>query len=83
MTNAYEYLIETGGLEDEESYPYTGSIGQCKFNKENVAVKVKNFTTIPPDEDQIAAHLINHGPLAGKYGTIYVYKQNTSMINDR
>nr|KAJ0194564.1 hypothetical protein LSAT_V11C800397510 [Lactuca sativa] len=64
MTNAYNYLINAGGIEAEESYPYTGKSGECKFDPEKVAVKVANFTNIPSDEDQMAAHLVKHGPLA-------------------
>ncbi|XP_010243268.1 PREDICTED: probable cysteine protease RD19D [Nelumbo nucifera] len=64
MTNAYKYLMEAGGLEEEETYPYTGKPGECKFNPEKVAVRVVNFTNIPLDENQIAAHLVHHGPLA-------------------
>lgn len=67
MTNAYKYLIEAGGIEEEDSYPYTGKRGDCKFNPDKVAVKVSNFTNIPIDEQQIAAYLVNHGPLAGKH----------------
>nr|XP_023884186.1 BAHD acyltransferase At5g47980-like [Quercus suber] len=64
MTNAYKYLLEAGGLEEESSYPYTGKQGQCMFKPENVAVRVVNFTNIPNDENQIAAYLVNYGPLA-------------------
>jgi len=67
MTNAYKYLIEAGGLEEETSYPYTGKQGKCQFNPKKVAVRVANFTTIPIDEDQIAAHLVHNGPLAGNF----------------
>lgn len=66
MTNAYRYLIEAGGLQEESSYPYTGKRGECKFDPAKVAVKVANFTNIPIDEKQIAAHLVHHGPLAGE-----------------
>ena len=67
MTNAYKYLIEAGGLEEESSYPYTGKKGECKFEKDKVAVRVANFTTINPiDENLIASHLVRHGPLACK-----------------
>lgn len=69
MTNAYKYLIEAGGLEEESSYPYTGKRGKCKFNPEKVAVRVANFTNIPTEEDQIAANLVRYGPLAGKVNT--------------
>lgn len=64
MTNAYRYLMEAGGLEEESSYPYTGKRGECKFNPDKIAVEVSNFTNIPTDESQIAAYLVNHGPLA-------------------
>ncbi|XP_031257376.1 probable cysteine protease RD19D [Pistacia vera] len=64
MTNAYKYLIDAGGLQEESSYPYTGKNGECKFNSDKVAVRVINFTNIPIDENQIAAHLVHHGPLA-------------------
>lgn len=67
MTNAYNYLMESGGIEEEDSYPYTGKRGECKFKSENVAVKVANFTTIPINEDQIAAYMVQHGPLASMF----------------
>lgn len=65
MTNAYNYLIKAGGIEEEKSYPYTGKSGKCKFNPEKIAVRVANFTNIQVNEDQIAAHLVQNGPLAG------------------
>lgn len=66
MTTAYDYLMEAGGLEEETSYPYTGAQGECKFDPNKVAVRVANFTNIPADENQIAAYLVNNGPLASK-----------------
>ena len=70
MTNAYKYLIHSGGLEEESSYPYTGKRGECKFEPEKVAVRVSNFTNISLDENQIAANLVHRGPLAGN---CYIY----------
>ncbi|KAG9441908.1 hypothetical protein H6P81_017762 [Aristolochia fimbriata] len=64
MTNAYKYVMEAGGLEEESSYPYTASRGACKFNPERAVVKVVNFTKIPLEEGQIKANLLEHGPLA-------------------
>ncbi|KAJ6403230.1 hypothetical protein OIU84_015190 [Salix udensis] len=64
MTIAYRYLIEAGGLQEESSYPYAGKRGECKFDPEKIAIKVANFTKIAVDENQIAANLVHHGPLA-------------------
>lgn len=70
MTNAYKYLMHSGGIEEESSYPYTGKRGECKFEPEKVAVKVAKFTTISRDENQIAANLVHRGPLAGNVSRI-------------
>lgn len=70
MTNAYNYLLEAGGIEEEESYPYTGKRGKCKFDPEKVAVRVRNFTNIPVEESQIAVSLVCNGPLAGTKSSI-------------
>lgn len=67
MTNAYKYVEESGGLELESDYPYTGRDGKCGFNSNKVAAKVSNFTNIPIDEDQVAAYLVSSGPLASKF----------------
>ncbi|KAI3695923.1 hypothetical protein L1987_78928 [Smallanthus sonchifolius] len=72
MTNAYSYLMEAGGIESEETYPYTGKSGECKFDPEKIAVKVANFTNIPADEDQMAAYLVNHGPLAVGLNSVFM-----------
>ncbi|KAJ8557538.1 hypothetical protein K7X08_003163 [Anisodus acutangulus] len=72
MTNAYKYLIEAGGIQEEDSYPYTGKRGECKFQPDKVAVKVSNFTNIPIDEQQIASYLVNHGPLAVGLNAVFM-----------
>lgn len=72
MTNAYKYLMDVGGIQEDDSYPYTGKRGDCKFNPEKAAVKVLNFTNIPIDEEQIAAHLVHHGPLAVGLNAIFM-----------
>ncbi|KAJ4744325.1 Papain family cysteine protease [Rhynchospora pubera] len=72
MTNAYKYLIKAGGLMEEKDYPYAGKQGQCKFDKNKIAVKVSNFTNIPFNEDQIMGALVKHGPLAVGLNAIFM-----------
>ncbi|KAL5709903.1 cathepsin F [Ranunculus cassubicifolius] len=72
MTNAYKYLMEAGGLQDEKSYPYEGKKRVCRFKPEQIAAKVINFTNIPLDEDQIAANLVRHGPLAVGINAVFM-----------
>ncbi|XP_020245251.1 cysteine proteinase 1-like, partial [Asparagus officinalis] len=65
MTTAFQYLLKSGGLEREKDYPYTGTDRDtCKFDKSKISASVTNFSTISINEDQIAANLVKHGPLA-------------------
>ena len=65
MTNAYAYLMESGGLMEQRAYPYTGAAGPCRFDPARAAVRVANFTAVPAgDEGQIRAALVRRGPLA-------------------
>ncbi|XP_058725342.1 cysteine proteinase 15A [Vicia villosa] len=64
MNNAFEYLLESGGVVPEKDYAYTGRDGSCKFDKSKVVASVSNFSVVSLDEDQIAANLVKNGPLA-------------------
>eukprot|EP00249_Psilotum_nudum_P006831 c20094_g1_i1 orf=312-1457(-) len=64
MTNAFNYIMEAGGLQLERDYPYTGADGTCRFDNSKIAAKVATFNNIAVDEDQITANLVKHGPLA-------------------
>ncbi|KAB2604562.1 cysteine proteinase 15A [Pyrus ussuriensis x Pyrus communis] len=72
MNNAFEYALKAGGLEREEDYPYTGTDDTCKFDKSKVVSSVNNFSVISTDEDQIAANLVNHGPLAVGINAVFM-----------
>jgi len=62
--NAYQYVIKTGGIDTEDSYPYQGEDGQCSFNSQNIGAKISNWTMLSQDETQMAQYLVDHGPLA-------------------
>lgn len=64
-SQAYQYLIDhKTGLEIEKDYPYRARDGRCKdVSGKNVAF-VGSWQAISTDEDQIAASLMQYGPLA-------------------
>merc|ERR1712061_934843 len=64
-SNAYKDVIQKNlGLEVEADYPYTGRNGQCKAQASEEKVFISGWKAISQDEDQIAAALMQYGPLA-------------------
>jgi len=62
--NAYNYVIKNGGIDTEDSYPYTGSDDTCSFKPASVGTKIANWTFVSQNETQMAVYLVNNGPLA-------------------
>lgn len=65
-SNALKYLEDHGlGEEAESDYSYQGRDGKCAAEKSSEKVFVKSWKIVDgSDEDQLAAALIKHGPLA-------------------
>lgn len=64
---AYEYLIKSKkGLATEKEYPYLGkSNGTCHETAAMTrSIPMTNWTKVSKDEDQMAAYLEKHGPMA-------------------
>ncbi|XAR67197.1 Cathepsin H [Bertholletia excelsa] len=57
-SQAFEYIRYNGGLETEESYPYTAKNGQCSFSSQNVAVKVVDVVNITLDAENELKHAV-------------------------
>ena len=38
MEVAFEYAIDMGGLDTEDTYPYEGTQGKCRFNKSKLRI---------------------------------------------
>jgi len=64
MANAFMYVIGNGGIDTEDSYPYEGTDDSCNFTTKNIGAKMRNYTMIAQDEDQIAAYLVKNGPVS-------------------
>jgi cathepsin L len=66
MTNSYQYIIASKGIDTEASYPYTAKQGKkCKFSSSNVGATISSFVNITTGSEsalQQAAATI--GPIA-------------------
>jgi cathepsin F len=64
-SNAFKWLIANKtGLEAETTYSYTGRDGSCKAQKADELVFISSWKQIPSDEAQMAAALVQYGPLS-------------------
>jgi len=69
MNDAFQYMIDhqSGGIDTEASYAYTGRSGTCAFDasKEGGTKKITKFTAIPQgDEDALLDAVATVGPVA-------------------
>lgn len=65
MDDAFQYIKDNGGIDTEESYPYTARDGRCKFNKANVGATDTGFTDISKgDENALKAAVATVGPIS-------------------
>jgi len=60
-----QYIAQNGGVDTEESYPYTARDGSCHFDPNNVgAVTTGVKYTVPYDEDDLKNAVATIGPIS-------------------
>ncbi|XP_068031077.1 cathepsin S-like isoform X2 [Anomalospiza imberbis] len=65
MTEAFQYIIDNGGIESEESYPYTAQNGTCHYNASARAASCSRFLELPEgDEAALRDAVATVGPVA-------------------
>ncbi|XP_022845739.1 cysteine proteinase 3-like [Olea europaea var. sylvestris] len=57
-SQAFEYIKFNGGLDTEDTYPYTGKDGVCKYSSENVGVKVLDSVNITLGAEDELKHAV-------------------------
>ena len=65
MELAFEYVIKTGGIDTEKSYPYKGVNGICNFTKDNIGASITSFKMIKKnDEKELQKAVAKIGPVS-------------------
>jgi len=59
---AGQYIVDVGGIETEEDYPYKGVEGTCQFKKNRIAASFSGVTAISGGDDELAAYIYQNGP---------------------
>ena len=65
MDNAFRYIEKNKGIDTEESYPYTGKDGRCRFKRENVGATDVGYTDIRRgSESELQSAVATVGPIS-------------------
>jgi C1A family cysteine protease len=63
MDQAFEFVMQNGGICSEESYPYLAAQGQCNTTCELVA-KISGYHDVPSGNEVALLQAVNHGPVS-------------------
>jgi len=64
MTSAMDYIIANGGLDTEDSYPYTAKDGTCKYDSKNNGGTLKSYKNVPKGNETALQYAVNNGPVS-------------------
>lgn len=64
MWNAMQYIQDIGGIASEAAYPYRARDNTCTYRNETRAATISSWKMLPTDEEELAAWLVNYGPVA-------------------
>jgi len=57
---AYQYVIQAGGQETEQNYPYTGQDGTCRFHSSKIAVTISNWKYVCQSAKQELGNMLDY-----------------------
>merc|ERR1712080_428233 len=61
MINGWTYIASAGGIQSEESYPYTAHNGHCQFQDDLIVSHISGYEQVSSNEDQMEAALVEIG----------------------
>lgn len=64
MDGAFQYIINTGGIESEHDYPYKPMDNECAFNKSKVVAKFNSFKDVKGGEAGLKEAVATIGPIS-------------------
>lgn len=91
MNSAFKSVVDIGGIQSSESYPYTALDKKiCNFDKSKVVTKLSGFNIVKGNEKHLVQTLFENGPLSVainasplQFYTNGVYNPSPSQCNPK
>uniref|UniRef100_A0A7N1A9U8 Cysteine protease n=1 Tax=Kalanchoe fedtschenkoi TaxID=63787 RepID=A0A7N1A9U8_KALFE len=65
MDNAFKWIIQNGGLNSEEAYPYKGEKGECNTTLSSVSVaSITGYVDVPEDDEKALQQAVAQQPVS-------------------
>jgi len=64
MDGAFQYVINTSGIEKESDYPYDPQDDPCVFNKSKIAATISSYHDVKGGEQGLKAAVAKNGPIS-------------------
>nr|XP_014290635.1 cathepsin L1 [Halyomorpha halys] len=83
MNNAFHYILQNYGIDTEQSYPYEGEEGPCRFQKGGVGATLRGYRSLVPSEAALQAAVVDIGPISvGIHATVNLSKYKGGIFDD-
>merc|ERR1712126_29945 len=81
MDWAYDYIIDNGGIDTEESYPYEPVEGECRYDPSNSALVLKDYVYVTEeDEAALKEAVATAGPVAVAINANFAFQAYESGV---
>lgn len=83
MVAAFKYVIDNGGIDTEDSYPYQrGDHYYCRYNVQNIGATISNYVSIASgDQEALKEAVANVGPVSvAMYASLGSFSRYSSGI---
>lgn len=82
--DAFQYVINNNGIDDEECYPYGANDREpCRYTQKCNAGNVVNWRRLPPTEEALKEAVAKHGPvLAAIHSNDDFFSYNSGVYDD-
>ncbi|KAN0052879.1 hypothetical protein ACTA71_012359 [Dictyostelium dimigraforme] len=64
MTDAFEYIINNGGIDTESSYPYEAKDDTCRYNAKNSGATISSYNTVTAGSESSLESAVNVNPVS-------------------